>query len=268
MGLDVSDVSFSYKGGDDVLKDINLHFSEPGLVCIIGPNGVGKSTLVKCMNKILRPSGGVVTLNDMDISQMKYKEISKHMGYVPVSSDDTFPMTVFDTVLMGRSVKHGWVPSQSDLDSVYDILELMGIEDLSMRSFNELSAGQHQKVAIARGLAQEPEILILDEPTSNLDVKHQVNVLKLLKKLSKDRGMVTIMVSHDLNISARFADSIILMSKPGVVKQIGTPEEVLTKENMATVYGVKCDVVTVEGRPHVIITDSLDDKDASDVDDL
>ena len=129
-----------------------------------------------------------------------------------------------------------------------------------MRSFNELSAGQHQKVAIARGLAQEPEVLILDEPTSNLDVKHQVNVLKLLKRLSKEKGMVTVMVSHDLNISARFADSIVLMSDPGVIRQIGAPAEVLTKENMAEVYGVRCDVVSVEGRPHVIITDSLDEK--------
>ena len=182
------------------------------------------------------------------------------MGYVPVGTDDTFPMTVFDMVMMGRAPKRGWVPSNKDQELTYSVLELLGIEDLAMRNFNELSAGQHQKVAIARGLAQKPEILILDEPTSNRDVKHQVNVMKLLKRLSKEKDMITVMVSHDLNISARFADKIILMSSPGIILQIGTPEEVLTKENMASVYGVKCDIVSIDGKPHVIITDSIEDR--------
>ena len=260
MGLELEGVTFSYRGGPDILRDITVAFDEPGLICIIGPNGVGKSTLIRCMNKILKPTRGTVLLNGEDISGMRYKEVSEHMGYVPVGSDDTFPMTVFDTVMMGRSPKHGRSTSRKDQEAVYDVLELMGIEDLAMRNFNELSAGQHQKVAIARGLAQEPEVFLLDEPTSNLDVKHQVNVMKLLKKLSAERSMVTVMVSHDLNISARFADSIVLMSAPGVIRQIGSPPEVLTKENMAEVYGVRCDVVSVEGRPHVIITDSLDEE--------
>jgi iron complex transport system ATP-binding protein len=259
MGLELEGVTFSYRGGPDILRDITVAFDEPGLICIIGPNGVGKSTLIRCMNKILKPTRGTVLLNGEDISGMRYKEVSEHMGYVPVGSDDTFPMTVFDTVMMGRSPKHGRSTSRKDQEAVYDVLELMGIENLAMRNFNELSAGQHQKVAIARGLAQEPEVFLLDEPTSNLDVKHQVNVMKLLKKLSAERSMVTVMVSHDLNISARFADRMILMSSPGVIRQIGSPADVLTRENMAEVYGVRCDIASVDGRPHVIIMDSLEE---------
>ncbi|MCQ2071468.1 MAG: ABC transporter ATP-binding protein, partial [archaeon] len=228
MRIDVEDVSFSYPGGKKVLRDIALSISEPGLICIIGPNGVGKSTLIRCINKIIKVTSGKVLLDGKDVRGMSYKEISEHMGYVPVASEDSFPMTVFDTVMIGRTPKKQWTPGRSDYDAVYDVLEMVGVEDLAMRPFNELSAGQHQKVAIARGLAQEPEVLILDEPTSNLDVKHQVNVIKLLKRLSEEKKMTSLMVSHDLNITARYADRIILMAEPGVIKQIGTPEEVIT----------------------------------------
>ncbi len=258
MEIEVRDVGFSYTSQHEVLHDINLRMSEPGLVCVIGPNGVGKSTLVRCMNKILKPTQGVVLLNGRDLSEMSYKEVSQHLGYVPVATDEAFPMTVFDTILIGRSPRKGWSATGKDLETVYDVMEMMGIEDLALRSFNELSAGQHQKVAIARGLAQEPEMLLLDEPTANLDVKHQVAVMKLLKKLASEKGMASLMVSHDLNIAARYADAIVLMSAPGIIKQIGTPEEVITSENISDVYGVRCEVLEVEGRPHVVILDTLD----------
>ena len=170
-------------------------------------------------------------------------------------------MTVFDTILLGRTPKQAFGTSKEDYDKVYDVMEMLGIEDLAMRPFNELSAGQHQKVAIARGLVQEPEVLILDEPTANLDVKHQVVVLKMLRRLAAEKKMKVVMIVHDLNISARYADRIILMSPPGIIRQIGTAEEVLTEENMAAIYGVRTKIITVEGKPHVIVLDDLEGTD-------
>ncbi|WII09015.1 ABC transporter ATP-binding protein [Methanomassiliicoccales archaeon LGM-DZ1] len=261
MEIDVADLEFSYGMGKKVLDDISFRLSDAGLICIIGPNGVGKSTLVRCMNKILKPTGGTVTVDGRDISEIRLRELAQHMGYVPTSSEDDFPMTVFDTILLGRTPKQAFGTSKEDYDKVYDVMEMLGIEDLAMRPFNELSAGQHQKVAIARGLVQEPEVLILDEPTANLDVKHQVVVLKMLRRLAAEKKMKVVMIVHDLNISARYADRIILMSPPGIIRQIGTAEEVLTEENMAAIYGVRTKIITVEGKPHVIVLDDLEGTD-------
>ena len=131
---------------------------------------------------------------------------------------------------------------------------MMGIEDLAKRQFNELSAGQHQKAMLARGLVQEPQILLLDEPTANLDVRHQLGVTKLLRDLAHERNMLIVMICHDLNIASKYADSILMM-KDGTIFAAGTSQEVITKENIETVYDVRCTVIDDEGRPHVILQD-------------
>ena len=153
---------------------------------------------------------------------------------------------------MGRHPHSKWNSLDKDLDIVYDTLKLMGISHLAMRPFNELSAGQHQKVMLARGLVQEPKILLLDEPTSNLDVRHQLDVTQMLKNLSTEKGILIIMISHDINIAAKYADEIIMMHD-GSIYAIGTPQEVITEDNMETVYGVKTEIIDDDGRPHVIL---------------
>lgn len=253
MRIDVDGVSFSY-GSTPVLDDITLEISGAQVVSILGPNGVGKSTLINCMNRILSPTKGTVLLDDKDVSDYSLKEIARHVGYVPYSSSDTFPLTVVDTVLLGRHPHAGWKTSDEDLEKVFEVLELLGIQDLAMRYFNELSAGQHQRVMLARGLVQEPEILLLDEPTSNLDIKHQLGISRTLREISHSQGLLVIMISHDLNIAARYSDNIILLSK-GRVFAVGSPEDVLTVENIRDVYNVESRIVDDGGRPYIILED-------------
>ncbi len=259
MQITVNGVNFSYSS-TPVLKNINLDLEGNEFVSILGPNGVGKSTLIHCMNKILTPTEGVVMINGKDVKEIPLKELAKQIGYVPYSGGDAFPLTVVDTVLMGRHPHNKWKSLDSDLDLVYETLKMLRIEHLAMRNFNELSAGQHQKVMLARGIVQEPKLLLLDEPTANLDIRHQIEVTKLLKELSVTKEMLVIMISHDLNISSKFSDKMILMHE-GTIFSVGTPEEVITEDNIRTVYKVDSNVVTHNGRPLVFLNDSIDDFD-------
>ncbi|MBO4797836.1 MAG: ABC transporter ATP-binding protein, partial [Candidatus Methanomethylophilaceae archaeon] len=163
--IKVTGMSCGYRGRPDVLEDINLELDDPGLVCIIGPNGVGKSTLVKCLTGSIKPSEGEVSILGKKVSDYKLKDLAKIVGYVPVTSSDHNNLTVAETVLVGRFARQGMRTSSKDLQAAYRALKALEIEDLAGRGFNELSAGQHQKVAIARGLVQQTRILILDEPT-------------------------------------------------------------------------------------------------------
>lgn len=262
MDIIVKDVCFEY-GDHPVLRNINLDLHGPGLVCIIGPNGVGKSTLIRCMNGLLKPVSGSVTIDGRDVSDYKPGDLAEFMGYVPVTAQDCFAMSVFDTVLMGRYKRNKWRTSAEDLDATERTLRLMELLNMAMKSFNELSAGQHQKVAIARGLVREPEILILDEPTSNLDVRHQVYVTELLHEIAVQCNMLVIMISHDLNISARYADKVVVMERPGVIRAVGIASDVITETMVREVYGVENEVIQREGRPHVILGSALEGFDAS-----
>ncbi len=203
------------------------------------------------LNKLIVPSEGRVTLGGRDVQDMDFKEIAKIVAYVPQKSDETFSMSVLDTVLMGRYPISGFTTTKEDVHIAAKCLKVLGITDLAMRRFNELSAGQHQKVMIARGLAQNPQILLLDEPTSNLDVYHQLHVMKMLRDIAHKKGIIVLAICHNLNIASRFSDRLILFSK-GEVCGDGAPSEVLTSENIKEVYGVDADVNMVDGRPYAV----------------
>jgi iron complex transport system ATP-binding protein len=268
MELKIKDVSFSYSSVP-VLHDVSFELGGNELVSILGPNGVGKSTLIHCINKILAPTSGTVLIDGKDVSEIKLKELAKQIGYVPYSANDSFPLSVIDTVMIGRHPHSKWGTLDKDLDIVYDTLRMLGISHLAMRPFNELSAGQHQKVMLARGLVQEPEILLLDEPTSNLDVRHQLDVTKMLKRLSREKNILIVMISHDINIAAKYSDKIILMHK-GSVFDMGEPNKVITAENLRTVYGVTAEITKDDDAPHVILKDALpmDEEDDACIEDI
>jgi len=251
--IEVENVTFGYDANKPVIRDISFTIDEPGFICIIGPNGVGKSTLIRCINGLIIPSEGNIRVYGKDVKEYDIKEMAKVVGYVPVMSNDFNVMTVLDTVLIGRYARQKWRTNPEDVCIAHKALEAMEIDDLAMRNFNELSAGQHQKVALSRGLVQEPKILILDEPTANLDVRHQIYVSAFLKKLAKRAGMTIIMISHDLNLASKFADRIIVLQSPGKIYGVGTPQEVISRSMIEDVYKVGCNIVDDNGTPHVIL---------------
>ena len=241
--LELKDVDFGYDEGHIVLHDINLTISEPGLYCIIGPNGVGKSTMAKCVSKIVNPLNGEVLINGKNISRMTHKEVSQVVGYVPAFSQDVFSMSVVDTIMVGRHNHRKWGSREKDLEMVYKAMRIMRITDLADKKYNSLSSGQHQKVSIARGLVQETEVLILDEPTANLDVKFQVYVMELLRGIAEKLGIIILTICHDLNVTAKYSHKVIMLERPGRIFAYGTPKEVLTPENIEKVYGIHARVV-------------------------
>lgn len=249
--LSVRDLAFGY-GGDMVLSGISMELERPELVCLVGPNGVGKTTLVKCINRLLKPESGTVLLDGRDVQSMSLMEMARKMAFVPNTMSSVFRISVAEAVLMGRFPFSQWVSTDADLDIVDRTLGEMGLQELSDRDINEISSGQLQRVMIARGLVQDPKVLILDEPTSNLDVRSQMEVMGFLRDYARSQGVIVLMVCHDLNITATFADRIVMLSKEGVYAD-GNASSVMTEGNISHVYGVRSKVIEIEGRPHVIL---------------
>lgn len=264
MEIEFKNVDFGYNADHLILHGINLKLDKPGLVCIIGPNGVGKSTLVKCMNRLLTPTRGDVFLNGKNLKEYTSLEVAKTIGYVPPSTNDVFSMPVIDAILIGRHNHQKWRTTKHDMEFVNKAMDILDIKDLAMHGYNELSAGQHQRVTLARGLVQETDIMILDEPTANLDVKHQVYVAQFLRQLADQGQKLIIMICHDLNIAARYASEIIVMSSPGIIDRTGIAEDVFTPDMIRRIYGIDCDIVEFEGKPNVLLKSEFVEGDQYD----
>jgi iron complex transport system ATP-binding protein len=221
------------------------------VISLLGPNGSGKSTLLKCLNRILKPKIGTILVKERNAKELGLKELARFFAYVPQSAAYAFPSTVFDTVLLGRRPHVHWGVGARDKEIVSQMLVLLDLEDMAFRQFNELSGGERQKVLLARALAQEPEILLLDEPTSNLDLRHQLEVLNLIESLAREKKISAIMAMHDLNLASRFSDKIIML-KEGQVYAVGEPASVLTPENIKSVYGVETILNSDSGKPYIV----------------
>ncbi len=248
--LKVKDVAFGY-ASVPVLEGVSLEMGTKEIVAVLGPNGAGKSTLLKCIDRILLPQHGSILLDGEEISQMSRLELAKKIGYIPQSLAHAFSITVFDAVLMGRRPHISWRTSEEDTEKVLETLEMLHIENLAMRDINEISGGQMQQVFIARALVQEPDVLLLDEPTSNLDIRHQLEVMHTIKSIVRKKEISAIMAIHDLNLAARYADKIVLMNGGGIVS-VGNPATVITPENIRLVFKVDADVYEKDGKLHVV----------------
>ncbi|MCX6677123.1 MAG: ABC transporter ATP-binding protein [Methanothrix sp.] len=247
--IEIKGLSFSYSS-HKILEDVNLAVHDSEIVSLVGPNGSGKTTLIKCIDRILRPKG-CIFLDGRDIESLSRQEIARAIGYVPQSSTSSLSTTVFDTVLMGRKPHISWQVSDADLDKVAGILELLHLEDLAMRDFSQLSGGQRQKVLIARALAQEPAVLLLDEPTSNLDMRHQLEVMEIVRDMVHEKKISAVMAIHDLNLASRFSDKLAMLVK-GKIYAKGHLGLLLSAENMAAVFGIEAMVMNVSGRPYIV----------------
>lgn len=239
MRLNIRELSFSY-GSRAVLRRINLEISPGGVSVILGPNAVGKSTLLKCIAGLLNPQGQIL-LDGKDVEQYTPGERARLLGYVSQESFSRAVLTVFEVVLLGRLHSLRWRVSDEDRELVWATLAEMNLRHLATRRLNELSGGQKQLVAIAQALVREPEVLLLDEPTSSLDLQHQLEVLELIRRLASARKIATLISLHDLGLAARFADELIVL-RDGAVHSQGAPESVLTPALIRMTYQVHAGV--------------------------
>lgn len=256
MNITIKNLTFGYNGSR-ILDGLDLVVEDSEVLGLVGPNGSGKTTLIKCIDKILKPKGSIL-IDGRDIEALSRTELAKSLGYVPQSSSTPLATTVFDTVLMGRRPHISWRVSDSDLEKVADILELLHLESLAMRDFSQLSGGQKQKVLIARALAQEPEVLLLDEPTSSLDMRHQLEVMETIASLVKKKEISAVMALHDLNLACMFVDKLAIL-KGGNIFAAGEPADLLNAKNIRDVYGVEAVVMNSLDRPYIVPLRSLNE---------
>ena len=235
-----------------VIHDLDLEVPAGRLTAIVGANACGKSTLLRSMSRLLTPSAGQVLLDGKRVHRMPAKELARTLGLLPQSPLAPEGITVSDLVGRGRNPHQGMLSrwSRDDDEAVAAALEATGSLELADRAVDELSGGQRQRVWIAMALAQQTDLLLLDEPTTFLDVAHQVEVLDLLVDLNRDRGTTIVMVLHDLNLAARYADHLVAIAD-GRVHSAGPPDEVLTAGTVRAVFGLECEVIPdpTSGRP-------------------
>lgn len=248
MGIKVNNLSFAYKK-DLILDDVNFEIESDTLLCVLGQNGAGKSTLFKCMLGVLKPKSGNIFINDKDISKLSAKEISRMVAYIPQVHTPHFNYTVIDVVIMGMASKIGSfsVPMDTDYDRAREVLNYLNIADLEKRGYLDISGGERQLVLIARAMLQDAKILIMDEPTSNLDYGNQIRVMKRIQRLSKE-GYIVILSTHNPQHSLMFCDKALVL-KNGKVLSYGNTKDTLNTDILKQIYKIDINIKDVEGTP-------------------
>ena len=241
MKIDVMNLVHNY-GRYKVLKDVSFSVDSGEVVSLLGPNGCGKSTTIKIISSLFKPVSGRINIDGRDITGIDPTDRAKLIGYVPQYFTYSNFTTVLETVLIGRTPYMSWSVTEEDLAVVDYALRCMNIQDLAERQINELSGGQRQRVFIARTIAQKPVFYLFDEPTSSLDLRHQIDTLATMREIIHRDNSGMIVALHDLNLALRYTDKVILISD-GEVYDAGKPADVLTPKAIFDVYGVKAEII-------------------------
>jgi|DewCreStandDraft_5_1066085.scaffolds.fasta_scaffold02799_11 iron complex transport system ATP-binding protein len=241
LGLQAIQVAYN---GKAILKDISLEVRPGEILALVGPNGAGKTTLIRTASGVLTPTRGRVQVNGRDLNLLSPSERAQWMAVVPQAHQLPATFTVYQTVMLGRTPYLGWLgfPRKEDEDIVQQVLRRTQLEDLASRRIGELSGGEQQRVLLARALAQNTPILLLDEPTAHLDLHHQALILKLVRQTVQECGLAVLLAIHDLNLVSLYADRVALLVD-GHLQREGRPAQVLTKSEIERAYGVEVELL-------------------------
>ncbi|MDH7596936.1 MAG: ABC transporter ATP-binding protein [Methanothrix sp.] len=255
-GISIEGLSLSYNGRI-VLNNIFMHLERGKVITFVGPNGCGKTTLLKLINGLLPPTSGKVYVDGRDTGSLSSRDLARLIGHVPQAQRATFPFTVLDVVLTGRMPHLSPLsrPGKRDLEKAYRALDMVGALHIADRPYTEVSGGERQLAMIARALVQEPSFLLLDEPTSYLDFRNQIRILKIVTGLAANGRMTVVMTLHDPNHALMFSDRIVLMRKidgnPSDMENVvamGEPRDVMTPDNIRSAYGIDVEMLEIKGR--------------------
>ena len=252
LKIEVNNLTLAY-GSNIVVRGVSFALAAGHMTGLVGPNGCGKSTIIKAISRVIAPKSGSVAFNGKDVSQISHMELAKLVGVVPQIPLLPSNFTAFEVVLMGRNPHLGLFQYEGakDMEIARQAMQQTRTQHLSERRIGELSGGEIQSVVIARVLAQQTQSILLDEPTSNLDIGRQIEVLDLMKALCRERGLTVGVALHDLNLAVQYCDHLILLHH-GRVKAEGTPSEVVTRQNIREVYGAGSAVHCIDGLPAVL----------------
>jgi iron complex transport system ATP-binding protein len=248
MILRAEGLSFRYNSAP-VIKDASFSVKEGEILTILGPNGSGKTTLLKCLNRVLAPKSGTVFIDARDTREMSRRRLARNIGWVPQQGEIS-RMKVYDLILLGRKPHFKWAPGAGDHQKTVEAIETLGLEELSLRYADELSGGEFQMVQIARALAQEPRLILFDEPTSSLDISNQHRLMGKIRTLIHGSRRASVMTMHDINLALRYSDSFILL-KDGCIYAAGG-REVISPNTIQKVYSMEAEVVEAGGFPMVV----------------
>lgn len=249
--LTLENLSFTYPCGRKVLKNLSLNMQEKEFLAILGNNGTGKSTLLKCLNRMLRASSGKINYRSSRLDKMKRLDIAKKIALLPQDLP-SIKMTVFDTIMLGRKPHMLIGSGKHDRQIVHGAMDKMEIApSMSGRYLNELSGGERQKVMIAKALAQEPDLLLLDEPTGNLDIKNSYKVMKMVNEICRNDGISVVMVIHDINLALRFCSSILLLKDGTSAGSFSAAD--IQKDDLARCFDIELDLLSIKDKPYIIV---------------